>query len=110
MDCAYGFALAGLAEGVRKWASGHCALQPVGQERDMGKLIASVSAMPDVEYLMVDGSIVRIYQHGLSTKIHVAVDALGNPVRLLLTAGQRSEHTQAKALVDGFHADFVIAD
>ncbi|MDD5463098.1 MAG: transposase [Methylococcales bacterium] len=46
----------------------------------------------------------------MSTRIHVAVDALGNPVRLLLTAGQRSEHTQAKALVDGFHADFVIAD
>jgi len=47
---------------------------------------------------------------GLSTKIHAAVDALGNPVRLLLTAGQVSEYTQAEALVDGFCADFVIAD
>jgi putative transposase len=34
----------------------------------------------------------------------------GNPVRLLLTAGHRSGHTPAKALADGFHADFVIAD
>lgn len=47
---------------------------------------------------------------GLSTKIHVAVDASGNPVRLLLTAGQTSEHTQAGALVDGFQASFVLAD
>jgi transposase len=34
---------------------------------------------------------------------------LGDPVRLLLTAGHRSGHTPAKALVDSFHADFVIA-
>jgi transposase len=47
---------------------------------------------------------------GLSTKIHAAVDALGNPVRLLLTAGQVSEHTQAEALIAGFSADFVLAD
>lgn len=47
---------------------------------------------------------------GLSTKIHAAVDGLGNPVRLLLTAGQVSEHTQAEALIAGFSADFVLAD
>ena len=47
---------------------------------------------------------------GLSTKIHAAVDALGNPVRLLLTAGQASEHTQAEALIEGFNAGFVLAD
>ena len=47
---------------------------------------------------------------GLGTKTHAAVDALGNPVRLLLTAGQVSEHTQAEALIGGFRADFVLAD
>ncbi|MEQ1531424.1 MAG: transposase [Methylococcales bacterium] len=46
----------------------------------------------------------------MSTKIHAAVDGLGNPVRLLLTAGQVSEHTQAEALIAGFRADFVLAD
>lgn len=35
---------------------------------------------------------------------------MANPVRLLLTPGQESEYTQAEALIDGFHADFVIAD
>jgi IS5 family transposase len=31
-------------------------------------------------------------------------------VRLLLTAGQVSEHTQAEALIEGFRTDFVLAD
>ena len=47
---------------------------------------------------------------GLSTKIHAAVDALGNPIRFILTAGQLSEIQQAGALIDGFSADYVIAD
>jgi transposase len=47
---------------------------------------------------------------GLSTRIHAAVDALGNPVRLLLTAGQTSEYTQAEALIAGFEAGYVLAD
>ena len=47
---------------------------------------------------------------GLSTKIHAAVDALGNPVRFILTQGQSSEYDQADALIEGFQADFVLAD
>ena len=47
---------------------------------------------------------------GLSTKIHAAVDALGNPVRLLLTAGQASEYGQANGLIEGFDAEYVLAD
>ncbi len=38
---------------------------------------------------------------GLRTKIHAAVDALGNPVRIILTAGQASEYGQANALIGG---------
>jgi transposase len=47
---------------------------------------------------------------GLSTKIHAASDALGNPVRFTLTPGQSSEYTQASLLIKGFQADYVIAD
>ena len=36
--------------------------------------------------------------------IHVEVDALGNPVRLLLTAGQASEYNQFNALIEGLAA------
>ena len=46
----------------------------------------------------------------MSTKIHAAVDALGNPVRLILTQGQASEYGQADALIDLFEADYVLAD
>ena len=46
----------------------------------------------------------------MSTKIHAAVDALGNPVRLLLTGGQISDYQKADDLIEGFHADYVIAD
>jgi transposase len=47
---------------------------------------------------------------GFSTKIHIAVDALGNPLRLLLTAGQRHDSPQALALLDGFEPQVLIAD
>ena len=46
----------------------------------------------------------------MTTKIHIAVDALGNPLRLLLTAGQVHDSTQAEALVDGIAAEHVLAD
>lgn len=47
---------------------------------------------------------------GPTTKIHVAVDALGNPLRLILTPGQAHDSTQAEALIDGFVPEHVIAD
>lgn len=46
----------------------------------------------------------------MSTKIHAAVDSFGNPIRLLLTAGQVSEYGQANALIEGFEPAFVLAD
>jgi transposase len=47
---------------------------------------------------------------GFGTKVHIAVDALGNPVRLILTGGQVADVTQGAALVDGIDAEHVIAD
>jgi transposase len=46
----------------------------------------------------------------LSTKIHAAVDALGNPIRLVLTQGQASEYTVAKALICGLEAEDILTD
>jgi transposase len=40
----------------------------------------------------------------------VSVDALGNPLRYLLTAGQRHDITQAEALIADFDFERVIAD
>ena len=46
----------------------------------------------------------------MSTKIHVATDALGNPVRWQLTSGEVHDITQAPALIAGFAAKQVIGD
>ena len=47
---------------------------------------------------------------GLTTKVHAGVDALGNPVRLIVTAGQEADITQGTALIEGFVTEAVIAD
>lgn len=47
---------------------------------------------------------------GWTTKIHAAVDALGNPLRIILTVGQRADITQAEALVAGYETSAVLAD
>jgi transposase len=47
---------------------------------------------------------------GFSTKIHACVDALGNPLRFLLTGGQRHDITQAEDLIADFEFERVIAD
>ena len=85
----------------------------------------------DLEYLLIDSTIIRAHpcaagalkkhgtqeeqalgrsRGGFSTKIHIAVDALGNPLRFILTAGQRNDITQAQALIEGFESDFILAD
>jgi transposase len=46
----------------------------------------------------------------LSTKIHIAVDALGNVLRLLYTGGQVHESTKAEALIAGLPAQNILGD
>ena len=86
---------------------------------------------PDMENLIIDSTIVRAHpcsagalkktvgrrnkrsdgvRGGFSTKIHVSVDALGNPLRFILTAGQRHDSTQAEALTAKFEFERIIAD
>ena len=47
---------------------------------------------------------------GLIIKIHTAVDALGNPVRFMLSPGQGPDCTQALLLLEEFTRQVVIAD
>jgi transposase len=46
----------------------------------------------------------------LTTKIHVVVDALGNPLALSLTGGQAHDITQAETLIANVAPDAVLAD
>ena len=47
---------------------------------------------------------------GFSCKIHITVDGLGNPLRLVLTGGERHDSTQAQTLLAGFDFEHLIAD
>lgn len=47
---------------------------------------------------------------GLSTKLHTATEALGLPIRLIGTPGQRNDIALAHDLIDGIDADAAIAD
>jgi transposase len=86
--------------------------------RDIWKrLFESQQIDPDMEWVMIDSTIVRAHacaagygkdtqeqealgrsKGGFTTKIHALVDALGNPIKFLLTPGQRHDITQAKDL------------
>ena len=46
----------------------------------------------------------------MTTKIHACVDALGNPLRLILTGGQVADVTQGAALIAGIPTTAVSAD
>jgi transposase len=78
---------------------------------------AALSAAHDPEYLMIDSTAVRVHAHGagpaggqlaqamgrskasLSTKIHLACDALGYPLGFILTGANVSDFDQAKPLL-----------
>lgn len=47
---------------------------------------------------------------GNTTKIHAAVDALGNPLKIILTGGQVHDVTIAQTLIADIKADIVMAD
>jgi transposase len=47
---------------------------------------------------------------GFSSKVHAACDALGNPLRFSLTAGQAGDAPKALGLIDGIKTKAVLAD
>jgi transposase len=47
---------------------------------------------------------------GLSTKIHLTIDALGNLLRWILTGGEVADITQARPLIEGLNPEAVIGD
>ena len=49
-------------------------------------------------------------QKGLNTKIHLAVDAHGMPVRILITEGTRADCKEAVHLIEGISAEVLLAD
>ena len=46
----------------------------------------------------------------MSTKIHLACDGRGRPVRIIITPGQANDMPQAERLIEGFRPSHVLAD
>ena len=53
---------------------------------------------------------IGITHGGLSTKIHAVCDALGNPLRFVLTAGQRHDSKPVPEPLGGLQAKALLAD
>ena len=49
-------------------------------------------------------------KRGLNTKIHLAVDANGMPVRILITEGTRADCKEAVHLIEGISVEVLLAD
>jgi transposase len=56
---------------------------------------------PAVEALAVAGEAIGRSRGGLSTKVHLAVDGRGLPMRVILTPGQDGDNPQLLPLLDG---------
>ena len=82
---------------------------------------------PDLEYVMIDSTIVRAHacasgggnqndqglgrsKGGFTSKIHAAVDALGNPLRFSITPGHTSDFKEAKKMLGSTTEAYVLCD
>lgn len=111
------------------WRAVHKRFKQWGIRLIWEKLFKSAQKDPDMEWVSIDSTIVRAHacsagygkdsqeqealgrsKGGFSTKIHAIVDALGNPLKYLLTGGQRHDITQAKILNQDINNAIIIAD
>ena len=53
---------------------------------------------------------IGVSRGGLNTKIHAVCDALGNPLRFKLTAGNLSDIDELPSLIEGLSAQTLLAD
>ena len=92
------------------------------------RIFEALSDDADFEYVIVDGTIVRVHQHGtgarqgthnqaigrsrggLTTKIVALVDALGNRVRFVLLPGQRHDSAGVAPLLEDLDFAALLAD
>ena len=93
------------------------------------KLFEYFKQEPDMEWVSIDSTIVRAHacsagygkdsqaqeslgrsKGGFTTKIHALVDALGNPLKFSLSAGQRNDITQAAHLTTDVLDTTILAD
>ena len=112
-----------------KWRTVHKRFKSWSNRNIWQKIFEIGKIDPDMELTMIDSTIVRAHacasgygkdtqvqealgrsKGGFTTKIHAIVDALGNPLKFALTAGQRNDITQAISLSMDVESDSMAAD
>lgn len=118
-----------LPEGYGSWRAVHMRFKEWSDKGIWKQLFESMHVEADNEATMIDATIVRAHacsagykkdsadqealgrsKGGFTTKIHALVDALGNPLKFILTPGQRNDITQAESLLKDLKDTTVIAD
>lgn len=116
-----------LPERYGRWNSVFSRFNAWTKKQIWQKLLNFCAQDPDLEYVIFDATIVRAHacaagygeqnaeglgrsKGGFTSKIHVKVDALGNPLKITVTPGHRHDITQAAALLDSVENSYVIAD
>ena len=111
------------------WRAVHMRFKNWSDKGIWADLFEQVRVDPDMEATMIDATMVRAHacsagykkdsqdqealgrsKGGFTTKIHALVDALGNPLRFILTPGQRHDITQANSLVQDIQNTMLLAD
>jgi transposase len=92
------------------------------------ELFRALKSEPDLEWVFIDGTIVKAHQHGAgavsdnteaigksvagnTTKIHLTVDSFGLPIEFTLTGGQVDDSKEAEHLIEILpNCDYIVAD
>ena len=100
-----------------KWQSAYTRWRRWVQRKLWARVLAWLAETHDREAYAVDATYVRVHAHGtrarggyhaqavgrsrggLTSKVHLLTDALGYPVRFVVTGGERNDVTQAPALL-----------
>jgi transposase len=117
-----------LPEDLGGWKNVHRRFSRWAKNGVWPRILVLLTDDADNEYAMIDATIVRAHQHsagaptadgdqaigksrgGLSTKVHVLVDALGNPLKMIPTGGQVHDLAGADALLPNMEAAILLAD
>ena len=117
-----------MPESFPSWSSCYSRYRAWNRTGVLQQILSRLSKESDDEWHMLDSTIIRAHQcsagkatkendqalgrskGGFSTKIHTKVDALGLPLKFILTGGKVDDSTQGIALIDGFHSEYLMGD